>query len=140
MSYEFEGRLKKILPIKERGTFKKIEFILVSDEQYPQMIKFELQNNKIKLIESFFIGDQIKLDFNLRGIEWLDPEGKKVYFTSFTVWRLKKIQNGYVVPTKESPDQRPQYNINFPPAEDVFGKPNEVSKKYSDDYDQDLPF
>lgn len=140
MNYEFEGRLKKVLPIITSGTFRKIEFILTSEEQYPQMIKFELQNAKIKLIEPFFIGDQIKVQFNIRGKEWISSDGKHVYFTNFLVWKLNKVMDGYIVPTKESPQQLPKYQLKFPPAEQVFENPREEKpNKWQADY-QDLPF
>lgn len=124
----FTGRLKTILSLYQKGTFRKLEFIVVSDEQYPQPIRFELQNDKCDLLGGFLCGDEVVLDFNLRGREWINPRGETIYFNSFVVWRIKKISNGYIVPTKDGGSI--QHNFNFPPAKDVF-----------DDYDaDDLPF
>ena len=134
MTYEIKNiRLKKVLPdyIATSG-FRKREFIVVTDEQHPQLIKFELQNDKCELISAIFPGDTIDIYFNIRGRELIDPTGKSVYFLSFVVWKIKKIENGFVVPTNEK-SPHIQHNFNFPPTEDVFGNSN------NDDYD-DLPF
>ena len=54
-SYELTGNLKSVLEIIESSSgFKKQEFILTTDEQYPQHIKFELQNDKIDLLKQYF--------------------------------------------------------------------------------------
>lgn len=134
---QFTGKIKTKLPIYEKDSFKKLEFIVVSDEQYPQAIKFELNQTKCDLLNNFSCGDEVKLDFNIRGREWVDTYGKTLYFNSFVVWRISKIEKGYVVPSKEESDHV-QYNFNFPPASEVFGdEPQKVSSEYEPD---DLPF
>lgn len=134
---QFTGILKTKLPLFEKDSFKKQEFIVVSDEQYPQAIKFELNQTKCNLLLNFNCGDEVKLDFNIRGREWVDGTGKTCYFTSFVVWRISKIEKGYVVPSKEESDHV-QYNFNFPPASEVFG--DEPAKQTVYDEPDDLPF
>lgn len=135
----YSGRLKTILPIYIRDNFKKLEFVVVSDDEYPQPIKFELQNDKIGLLGGFLPGDEVKLWFNIRGKEWIDPTGKSIYFTSFIVWKIKKTANGYIIPTKEG--NLIKHNFNFKPEADVFGP---HLTKIDNDYDyedvDDLPF
>lgn len=125
MNYELTDiRLVKILPDVSLNTFRKREFIVATDEQYPQLIKFELHNDKCVLISGIFPGDTIDISFNIRGREWINPEGKAIYFSSFVVWKIKKIENGYQVPTNEN-SPHIQHQFNFPPAEEVFGNPIE---------------
>lgn len=135
----YSGRLKTILPIYIKDNFKKLEFVVVSDDEYPQPIKFELQNDKIGLLGGFLPGDEIKLWFNIRGKEWIDTTGKSIYFTSFVVWKIKKTANGYIVPTKDGVQVK--HNFNFKPEADIFGpkltKPN--NDYHYEDVD-DLPF
>lgn len=140
----FTGRLKVILPLNiVSPTFKKIEFVVVTDEQYPQPIKFELTQDRVNLLGGFMPGDEVKLWFNIRGKEWIDPTGKVCYFTSFVAWRIQKISNGYVVPTRDG--AQVQHNFNFKPEADVFGpQPTKSNTSYSNQYQDedgdDLPF
>ena len=122
--HEAFGRIKHIGNVETFSSgFRKQEFVIVTDEQYPQMIKFELHNDKCSLISPFFIGDSVQVFLNIRGKEWINPDGKAIYFNTFICWRIKKLENGYVVPTgDESPHV--QHNYNFPPAAEVFGNPN----------------
>lgn len=129
-SYEFFGRIKFIGENPVNEGFRKREFVLVTDEQYPQMVKFELQNDKVNLISPFFVGEEVRINFNIRGREWIDSTGKTVYFTSFVCWRIQKVEGGYVVP-KDDSSPHVQHNYNFPPSNEVFG---------SDDEHDDLPF
>lgn len=128
-SYELTGNLKSVLEIIESSSgFKKQEFILTTDEQYPQHIKFELQNDKIDLLKPINIGDEIKITFNIRGKEWINPNGESVYFKNFVVWKLNKFKSGYVQPTYDdkkinSNVKSNQYGIDFdslPKAEDIW--------------------
>jgi len=140
MSYELNNiRLVKILPDVITNTFIKREFIVATDEQYPQLIKFELHNDKVSLISGIFPGDTISISFNIRGREWINPEEKSIYFSSFVVWKIKKIENGYQVPTNEN-SPHIQHQFNFPPASEVFGnKISEYKNQQDEDY-SDLPF
>lgn len=132
------GRLKIILPLYQKDTFRKQEFIVVTDAQYPQAIKIELLNDKINLLSGFMCGDEVEVSINIRGKEWINPEGKTIYFNSIVAWRIKKIANGYIVPTRDQPENKIKYNYNFPPEAEVFGNPKEFKYDYGED--SDLPF
>lgn len=141
---EITGLLYKILPLVtfESG-FKKQEFIVKTDEQYPQYLKFELTKDKISILNYVKLGDSCKVSFNIRGHEWINPEGKAVYFISFNAWRIVRLENGYVQP----PDLPYQKNnlhhgidVNkLPKSKDIFETPYNGTKYTEDDYD-DLPF
>ena len=72
--------------------FKKREFVLVTEatSPYPQPIKFELTQDKCELIENFQIGDEIKVNYNLRGKEYVKDSETK-YFNSIQAWRLEFV-------------------------------------------------
>lgn len=115
--------------------FKKQDFIIKTDEVHPQYIKLELHNDKCELINQYVIGEKLKIFFNIRGKQWISPIEKEVYFTSFVAWKIKKIENGYVVPTEE----HKQLIMNLPDPKDVFGDSVDFKgNKYEDD--DDLPF
>ena len=70
--------------------FKKREFVLTDNSsQYPQHISFQLTQDKCGLIDSYKIGDEVKVHFNLRGREWTSPKGEIKYFNTLEAWRLE---------------------------------------------------
>lgn len=75
--------------------FKKREFVLTDNSsQYPQHIQFELTQDKCSLLDSYKVGDEIKVYFNLRGREWTNKEGQVKYFNSLQAWRLEAMKGG----------------------------------------------
>jgi single-stranded DNA-binding protein len=105
--------------------FRKREFV-VSDEssQYPQEIIFQLVQDKVDLLDPFNEGDQIKVNFNLRGRRWENPKtGETRFFNSLDAWRLEKESAGSTTSGSDLPPM---------PSSEPIGVP-------SDDSD-DLPF
>jgi hypothetical protein len=86
----------KIIAIMEKqqvtDTFAKREFVIETDEQYPQMVKFELLQAACDLIDKHKIGDDINVFFNVRGRKWKNKENKDVYFVSVNAWRLEAVK------------------------------------------------
>ncbi len=75
--------------IKE--TFKKREFVIEYIEgnpMYPQYVLFQLIQDRCNLIDKFGRGDELTVEFNLRGREWTSPQGEKKYFNSLEAWRI----------------------------------------------------
>ena len=71
---------------------EKREFVIeTTDEQYPQLIKFELLNDKCKILDAYKAGEKIEVSFNLRGREWRkDANTPPAYFTNLAAWRIEK--------------------------------------------------
>ena len=75
--------------------FRKREFVLTDNSsQYPQHISFQLTQDKCSLLDSYKIGDEVKVYFNLRGREWTDKQGATKYFNSLEAWKLEGVSNG----------------------------------------------
>ena len=52
-----KGIIKIIKPIQQiSATFSKREFVIETQEQYPQTIQLELQGDKVDIIDSFAEG------------------------------------------------------------------------------------
>lgn len=106
-----------------KDTFKKREFV-ISDEgsQYPQEIAFQLVQDKCDLIEPFQIGQEIKVNFNIRGRRWENPNTKEVkFFNSLDAWRIEGA-------TQEAP------GADLPPL------PSSEPANIGADESDDLPF
>jgi len=70
------------------NNFEKREFSLLTDEQYPQIIMFELQQGKVIDIDPFQINEKMSVSFNLRGREWVNPQSETKVFNTLVAWKL----------------------------------------------------
>ena len=103
--------------------FRKREVVVTTEEQYPQHIMVEFVQDKCDLLNNFSVGQPVKIGVNLRGREWVNPQGETKYFNSIQGWRIENLaaqsQGGGPVPPADQ----------FEPAKDLN----------DEDYD-DLPF
>lgn len=93
---EVTGQLKlKYDTQKVSDKFQKRDFVLATDlsTPYPQFVSFQVTQDKCTMLDSFNQGDEIKVQFNLRGREWNGPQGIK-YFNTLEAWRIEKISAG----------------------------------------------
>ena len=102
------GKVKLINETKEYGSngFRKREIVLTTQEQYPQNILVEFIQDRTNLLDSFNVGDLVKIDINLRGREWTNDKGEIKYFNSIQGWRIEKVEDNFEsqlppLPTKE---------------------------------------
>lgn len=107
--FEITGTLKvKYNEQKISDSFSKREFVLADDGQYPQFILFQLIKEKCSLLDSFNVGDKIKVSFNLKGREWTSPQNEVKYFNSLDAWRI--------TPANASSPQQPSSYQSSPAA------------------------
>jgi hypothetical protein len=73
--------------------FKKREFVVTElsdkDSKYDQHIAFQLTQDKCDLINAFGTGQSVTVSFNLRGREWVSPQGETKYFNTLEAWRIE---------------------------------------------------
>ena len=76
---EVQGSIKVIGEVQEiSATFKKRELVLTTDEQYPQTLSIEFIQDKTDLLNSFDVGQNVKVNINLRGREWENHKQKRL--------------------------------------------------------------
>jgi Domain of unknown function (DUF3127) len=95
MAMKVEGKIHGISSTqKVSERFTKREFILeyVENPLYPQYLKFDLTQERVTQVDQFKVGDKVEVSFNLRGREWVNPEGVKVYFNTLEAWRINKSE------------------------------------------------
>lgn len=96
------GKIVKISNIEEiSATFKKREFVIETDENYPQKMMFELVQDKCDIISNYNVNDNVRVHFNLRGREWNNPQNQTKYFVNLRCWRLEKVGEA-IPPVNES--------------------------------------
>jgi hypothetical protein len=124
---EVQGRIKMVGETQTFGTngFKKREIVVTTEEQYPQHIMVEFVQDKTDLLDNYKEGQQVKIGINLRGREWLNPQGETKYFNSIQGWRIEASQGG------SAPTDMPPM-----PPKDAFEPAGDLN---TDDND-DLPF
>ena len=71
----------------ERG-FRKRELVLTTKDEYPQDILIEFVQDKVDVLDNFGIGEEVTISINIRGREWIDPEGVAKYFNSIQGWKI----------------------------------------------------
>lgn len=111
---KLKGKLIKKTKVEEFGSngFKKREIVIVTDEQYPQSIMIELHQNNCDLANDLKKDETIEVSINVRGREWVNPEGVSKYFNSLVGWKIEKIQVQEQAPassinTDDEPDDLP---------------------------------
>jgi translation initiation factor IF-3 len=123
---EILGKVKIINPEQQiSATFKKRELVVTTDEQYPQHIMIEFTQDKIDLLNNINPGEQVKVSINLRGREWVNPQGETKYFNSIQGWRVEKTQS-----------ETPQGSVAPMPVADAF----EPASNFNEEEHDDLPF
>lgn len=92
---DIKGKLLEVFDTQNvTSTFRKREFILeyAENPQYPELLKFELIQEKCDLLDGFTAGQEINVFFNLKGRKWTDPKGEVKYFNSLQAWRLQQAE------------------------------------------------
>ena len=92
---EVTGKIKIINETKTFGAsgFRKRECVVTTDDQYPQMLPVDFVQDKVDLLDKYKVGDHVKISVNLRGSEWINPEGVAKYFPSIQGWRIDKAES-----------------------------------------------
>jgi len=91
---EVTGTLKaKFDTQKVSDRFQKREFVLTTEANtpYPQHVSFQVTQDKCSMLDQYNPGDELRVQFNLRGREWNGPQGIK-YFNTLEAWRIEKVQ------------------------------------------------
>ena len=91
---EVQGKIKMIDETKTYGNngFRKREVVVTTEEQYPQHLMIEFVQDKTDLLNNFQVGQNVKIQINLRGREWTNPQGETKYFNSIQGWRIEAAQ------------------------------------------------
>ena len=81
-----KGAIKLINPIKViNDKFSVREFVVTTpDAKYPQDILFQTINDKMDVLESLGVGQQVEVSYNVRGREF---NGR--YYNTLDAWKIE---------------------------------------------------
>jgi hypothetical protein len=100
MSLEVTGKIKFINAEQVvSAAFKKRELVVTTEEQYPQHIMMEFTQDKCDLLNIYKVGEDVKVSINLRGREWVSPQGETKYFNTIQAWRIEKNARWTILPS-----------------------------------------
>lgn len=130
---EIVGTLKVKSDAKQVSEkFKIREFVLTIEpnSKYPQHVSFQLSQDKCGLIDTCGIGDELRVQFNLRGREHNGQNGIK-YFNTLEAWKIEKLVG--------SGNNTPAASATSTSGSKKEETANEIVPPYTDNND-DLPF
>ena len=112
MNYEIKGTVKHIYPSQSFPSgFIKREFVVTTNEQYPQHVKLELYKDKVEILDQLNIGDSVSVSSNIRGSEYQNK-----FFVNLNAWKIEK-ESGIKTETSDS-SSIPDYFNNGDTVED----------------------
>lgn len=145
-----ENKINKIVgSIHHIGTtqrvsdkFQKREFVIKTDDKFPQLIMMQLTNDKCDVIENLKHGDVIECCYNLRGREWISPTtGEIKWFNTIECWSVQfanaTASQNFMDRTKSELNTKQSIPVNEPKPQP---KPESETIFFVNDADDDLPF
>lgn len=112
---EIKGTIKVIKDIQQVSEkFQKREFVIETNEQYPQTIALELQGSNVDIIDAYAVGESVTVSIGLKGREWINPQGEAKYFNTIVAWRIQRENSQ---PANNSNPQQPYNSFVDEPKE-----------------------
>lgn len=117
MSVTVSGRIVLINETNQvTDSFRKREFVVevAENPEYPETLMMEMIQDKCNALGGYSVGDMVKVELNLKGRKWTDPQGVDKYFNTLQAWKIEKAA------VSDAPQNEPQ---SEPIADDDDGLP-----------------
>ena len=101
MSNQFKGVAHIVGAEKVKSDKFKSRKLVVKDDsnpQYPNFVEFQFANKNCEKLNGINIGDEVTVDYNLRGREWTSPQGEVKYFNTLDGWKVTVDKQGSYAP------------------------------------------
>lgn len=85
--------------------FSKRTFVVETADQYPQLIEFQLTQDKCDYLDVYKVGDQVNVSLNIRGRSWNNPQGETKYFNTLEAWKIERVGNAQPEEEKDVLDE-----------------------------------
>ena len=142
MSFEIKGKVKVLFDRQDfpSGFFKR-DFVVTTNDQYPQDIKFGALKERVEQLEGLSVEDEVTVKFDVKGREY---NGN--YYVDLNAWRIERGASSQAAQVAAQvagqADQSSQTSqaqaskVSFDPLPEVSA----VELSSSSDSDDDLPF
>ena len=122
MSLSVKGKLVKILNLesgisRSGNSWKKQEFVLETQDQFPKKVCFTLFNDKVSLLGGFSDGDELEVSFDVESREFNNK-----WYHNINAWKIEKVGRmaASEIPPPFSSDDIPPENIQEDPDDLPF--------------------
>jgi hypothetical protein len=118
MGMEVRGKLHTVFATRQvTERFQKREFVveITDNPKYPQVVLFQLTGDRCDQIDRCQVGDEVRIEFSLRGREWKSPQGELKYFNSLDVWTIEPVRAGRADIDDRGDDEPPPVSDEPPP-------------------------
>jgi single-strand DNA-binding protein len=122
MAYDLTGKIKLIQDAQTFGSgFTKREMVvIVEDGKYPQEINIEFVQDKVSLLDTVQVGQEVTVTFDIRGREY---NGR--YFNNLVGWKIEGGEGAAAPAPAAAADDRP---------------PIPADSEAPGEFDDDIPF
>ena len=105
MAYDLTGKIKIVQEVKtfDSGFTKREMVVIVEDGKYPQEINIEFVQDKVALLDTLQVGQEVTVTFDIRGREY---NGR--YFNNLQGWKIVTLGDE---PAFTAEEQSPVTNI-----------------------------
>lgn len=94
MGIQLAGKIHTVFETKNVSErFTKREFVVETNDnpKYPQTVLFQATGDRCSQLDGLQEGDEVKIEFSIRGREWRSPSGEVKYFNSLDVWKVERV-------------------------------------------------
>jgi hypothetical protein len=112
MSLSLKGKLVKILNLesgisRSGNSWKKQEFVLETQDQFPKKVCFNLFNDKVSLLSGFTGGEDLEVSFDVESREFNNK-----WYHNINAWKIERVgqKSAAEIPPPFSPDDIPPEN------------------------------
>ena len=84
--------------------FSKRELVVTTNDTYPQDLLIQFTQDKCDVLNAYKVGQEVTIAINLRGREWINPQGEAKYFNTIEGWKIQGNEAPAEQVTEESKD------------------------------------
>lgn len=112
---EIEGRIHVIKNTESFGdNFRKRDVVITIEGKYPQTVIFQVVNDECDTMNDYKVGDDVKVQFNLRGREWTNPAtGEIKFFNTLQIWSIILTDTVGKIKNNNTFESQNEENSNF---------------------------
>ncbi len=97
--------------INVSSSFTKRELVISTEEQYPQHILINFPQGKCNSdLDQLVPGSEVTVSVNIRGREWINPQGEAKYFNDIQGWKVVHVMPAKHVPAAPVQNAAPASN------------------------------
>jgi single-strand DNA-binding protein len=78
-----KGTIVELMPEQTFGKTRKRELVIETQDKWPQLIKLEVINDKLPILDGLRIGEEVDVSFDIKGRKW-----KESYFVNLQAWKI----------------------------------------------------